>query len=61
MSKISGVRRLRAAQHGGTPPEYGVECQKEIIVYMQRVGVFALYYEKTYTLSHDRKRVEFEH
>uniref|UniRef100_A0AC34GSI4 Phosphodiesterase 4 upstream conserved regions (UCR) domain-containing protein n=1 Tax=Panagrolaimus sp. ES5 TaxID=591445 RepID=A0AC34GSI4_9BILA len=35
MSKISGVRRLRTSSHG-IPPEYGIECAKEIAVYMQR-------------------------
>jgi len=37
MSRISGVRRLRSAPHG-SPPEYGVECYKEIAVYMQRLN-----------------------
>uniref|UniRef100_A0A7E4UMQ9 Phosphodiesterase n=1 Tax=Panagrellus redivivus TaxID=6233 RepID=A0A7E4UMQ9_PANRE len=38
MSRISGVRRLRAPSHGGTPPEYGVDCFKEVAVYMQRIN-----------------------
>jgi hypothetical protein len=38
MSKISGVRRLRTSSHG-IPPEYGIECAKEIAVYMQRVSL----------------------
>jgi cAMP-specific phosphodiesterase 4 len=37
MSKISGVRRLRHSAHG-IPPEYGIECAKEIAVYMQRIN-----------------------
>jgi cAMP-specific phosphodiesterase 4 len=37
MSKISGVRRLRHSSHG-IPPEYGIECAKEIAVYMQRLN-----------------------
>ncbi|TKR57363.1 hypothetical protein L596_030843 [Steinernema carpocapsae] len=37
MSRISGVRRLKTP-HGttGNVPEYGVECAKEIAVYMQQ-------------------------
>ncbi|KAK0393048.1 hypothetical protein QR680_000032 [Steinernema hermaphroditum] len=39
MSRISGVRRLKASHGaGGNVPEYGVECAKEIVVYMQQLN-----------------------
>ncbi|CAI5442511.1 unnamed protein product [Caenorhabditis angaria] len=37
MNRISGVRKLRAPSHEGHLPEYGVNCAKEIAVYMQRI------------------------
>uniref|UniRef100_A0A1I7SV98 Phosphodiesterase n=1 Tax=Bursaphelenchus xylophilus TaxID=6326 RepID=A0A1I7SV98_BURXY len=51
MSKISGVRRLRAPTHAGAPPEYGVECQKEIVVYMDRLGDWGINVFKINELS----------
>ncbi|KAI6206393.1 Phosphodiesterase [Aphelenchoides besseyi] len=51
MSRISGVRRLRAQTHGGTPPEFGVECNKEIAVYMNRINDWGLNVFKIHELS----------
>ncbi|KAI6211381.1 Phosphodiesterase [Aphelenchoides besseyi] len=51
MSRISGVRRLRAQTHGGTPPEFGVECSKEIAVYMNRINDWGLNVFKIHELS----------
>uniref|UniRef100_A0A915D8S5 PDEase domain-containing protein n=1 Tax=Ditylenchus dipsaci TaxID=166011 RepID=A0A915D8S5_9BILA len=57
MSRISGVRRLRGAaigHHmvaGGYPPEYGVNCQKEIEVYMQRINDWGVNIFKLHELS----------
>ena len=42
MNRISGVRKLRAPSHEGHLPEYGTVCQKEIAVYMQRVGLHSI-------------------
>ncbi|KAI6216518.1 Phosphodiesterase [Aphelenchoides fujianensis] len=51
MSRISGVRRLRAQTHGGTPPEYGVECSKEVAVYMSRINDWGMNVFKVHELS----------
>ncbi|KAI1727438.1 3'5'-cyclic nucleotide phosphodiesterase domain-containing protein [Ditylenchus destructor] len=55
MSRITGVRRLRTGVIGHhphhVPPEYGVNCQKEIEVYMQRINDWGVNIFKLHELS----------
>ncbi|KAH7718883.1 Protein PDE-4 d [Aphelenchoides avenae] len=53
MSRISGVRKLHKLpnSHTGPPPEYGVECQKEIAVYMQRLNDWGVNIFRIHELS----------
>uniref|UniRef100_A0AC35U6D6 Phosphodiesterase n=1 Tax=Rhabditophanes sp. KR3021 TaxID=114890 RepID=A0AC35U6D6_9BILA len=50
MSKISGVRKLKS-YHSGQVPEYGIECAKEIAVYMQMLNSWGPNIFKIHELS----------
>uniref|UniRef100_A0A0N5CDM6 Phosphodiesterase n=1 Tax=Strongyloides papillosus TaxID=174720 RepID=A0A0N5CDM6_STREA len=50
MSKISGVRKLKNL-HSGQVPEYGVDCAKEIVVYMQMLDKWGPNIFKIHELS----------